>query len=240
MNQRNDYIKRVQQKLGKDTGNVFLKRQLAMAMDTSRTLTAIDMKLSETEKDEGIFTNTRFDTFEQYDSAEKKLPPAQRDGWLVRRFVKIDIDLKQKFNEDPDGAIKELIAGLLHRLPYLLFVSLPLFALILKLVYIRRRKEFYYADHGVFTIYLYVFTFLLLIPLFCLSKLDHVLPEKLLNVAGIALILLLFFYLYKAMRNFYGQRRMKTFIKFCMVALLSLIMMMILLALFFIFSAATL
>ena len=53
-----------------------------------------------------------------------------------------------------------LLDKFLHMLPYILFVSLPLYALFLKLLYIRKRKQFYYVDHGLFLIHLYIFTFL--------------------------------------------------------------------------------
>ncbi len=132
--------------------------------------------------------------------------------------------------------------SLLHRLPYMLFVSLPLFTLILRLVYIRRRwrKQFYFADHGVFTIHLYVFSFILLLLVFALSALQEATHWKFIDWLIFILFMLLFFYLYKAMRNFYGQRRLKTFFKFLLVAFGSFIMMLFLFLIFTIFSAATL
>ncbi len=120
----------------------------------------------------------------------------------------------------------------------MLFVSLPLFALILKLVYIRR-KQFYFSDHGVFTIHLYVFSFLFLLVVFGIGELEKVTGWGDLEWVTILLFLLLFFYLYKAMRKFYGQRRAKTFIKFMLVSLLSLVMMSVLFVLFMFFSAVT-
>jgi hypothetical protein len=120
----------------------------------------------------------------------------------------------------------------------MLFVSLPLFALILKLVYIRR-KQFYYADHGVFTIHLYIFTFLVLTVIFSLDKLDDLLRRDLFTWVNFILFLGLFFYLYKAMRRFYGQRRAKTFVKFLIITVFSLLMMLLLLVLFMFFSAVT-
>jgi len=67
--------------------------------------------------------------------------------------------------------LTEWIELFLHKLPYLLFISLPIFALILKLLNIRRRREFYYADHAIFSIYHYIFSFILLLILFLISTL---------------------------------------------------------------------
>jgi hypothetical protein len=124
----------------------------------------------------------------------------------------------------------------------MLFVSLPLFALILRLVYIRRkwRKLFFIADHGVFTIHLYVFSFILLLLVFALDALQKATHWKFITWVILFLIAILFFYLYKAMKNFYGQGKWKTFFKFLFVAFGSLIMMLILFLFFIIFSAATL
>ena len=121
----------------------------------------------------------------------------------------------------------------------MLFVSLPLFAFILRLVYIRR-KQFYFADHSVFTIHLYIFTFLILLLVFSFSKLNNLLHTGLIAIPIALLFLWLFIYLFKAMRNFYGQGRGKTFLKYLFVAFWSLIMMLILLILFMFFSAYTL
>ena len=151
----------------------------------------------------------------------------------------MDINLSEKVRENPEAAAKKFADSLLHRMPYMLLISLPFFALILKLVYIRR-KQFYYADHGVFTIHLYVFTFLHLLVVLSVQKLGIALHWNFANWLVFLLFVLLFFYLYKAMRNFYGQRRAKTFIKFLLVAISSLLMMVILFLLFMFFSAATL
>jgi hypothetical protein len=158
---------------------------------------------------------------------------------LKQRLIRKTIDINKKFREDPDKIGAKLMDSFLHRLPYLLFVSLPLFALFLKLVYIRR-KQFYYADHGVFTIHLYIFSFILLMVVFGVGKLEALTGNTVTNLLTIALFIWLLIYLYKAMRRFYGQGRIKTIIKYLLVALLSLVMMLVLLFIFLVFSAVTL
>ena len=237
--ERADYIISVEKKLKKDTSNVKLKEALVYAKDTAKALMVGDM-IKEEAKEGGLsFTGTKYKNFEQYDSSEHTLPAGKKDGWIVRRLVKKQIEIDEKYRENPDEALKKLAESVLHRLPYMLFVSLPLFALILKLVYIRR-NQFYYADHGVFTIHLYVFTFILLAVVFGLGKLEDVTGWGILTFLTVILFFGLFFYLYKAMRKFYGQKRGKTFLKFLLVSILSLIMMLILFLLFMFFSAVTL
>ncbi|MGQ0739580.1 MAG: DUF3667 domain-containing protein [Bacteroidota bacterium] len=238
--ERTNYIRELEQRMKKDTGNKWVKERILFARDTIHPITAADVMKGETGDNFSLsFTDTKHRTLEEYDSVQKTLSPSKRDGWMMRRLVKMDINLKQKFSENPLEATKRFTDSLLHRLPYMLLISLPFFALILKIVYIRR-KQFYYADHGVFTIHLYVFTFLLLLLVFSTEKLSRMTGIEDLEYFIFLLTLLLFFYLYKAMRTFYGQRRAKTFIKFLLVAFLSIIMMLILFLLFMFFSAATL
>jgi len=106
------------------------------------------------------------------------------------------------------------------------------------LVYIRR-KQFYFADHGVFTIHLYVFSFIVLMLGFALDKLQDYSGWVFLETIKIILIFGMVGYLYISMLNFYKQGWFKTFLKFLFVALLSMIMMLILFAVFLLFSAFT-
>lgn len=224
-----------------DTSNALFLQGIKLLEDTTRPVT---------QKEALVFFGTHtpnfiklggrdYKTTGEYDSAQNLLPAAQRDGWFVKRMIKKVIVINEKYRDNPGEAFKKFGESVLHKLPYMLFVSLPLFALILKLVYVRRKKYFY-ADHGVFTIHLYVFTFLLLLLAFGLGELDSLLHSNFIGMVIALLFIGLFIYLFKAMRVFYQQGWGKTFIKFLIVALVSLLMMMILLILFIFFSAFTL
>lgn len=237
--QRADYVIILENRLKKDTGNKILKSTLALFKDTSRQVTASNILRNETGGLRISFGDVNYKSIEEYESAQKKLPASKRDGWFKKRLVKKEIEINNKYHENPDEIAKEFGESILHRLPYMLFVSLPLFALILKLVYIRR-KQFYFADHGIFTIHLYIFSFLLLLLAFFFGWLNEVSGWDLFIILNVVLGVSLFVYLYKAMRNFYGQRGGKTFLKFLFVAFWSFIMMVILFVLFMFFSAITL
>ena len=238
---RKELIETREQEFKKEPGKTEILQQLELLKDTTKSVT---MNEVERLSSDNIITlsGRNYRSIAEYDSSEKALPAAKRDGWLKRRVIKKVIGVNNKYRGNSQEALDKLGESILHRLPYMLFVSLPLFALILRLVYIRRRwrKQFYIADHGVFTIHLYVFSFILLLLVFTLSALRDATHWKFIEWFVIILMIALFFYLYKAMRNFYGQRRLKTFIKFLMVAFGSIIMMAILFLFFTIFSAATL
>lgn len=239
-NERANFIKKVEEKLTKDTGNIKLKSALALAKDTSKHITLNDLLKAEGETNGISFMTRRYKSMEEYDSIEKTLPLQKRDGWIMRRLVKKQIGINEKYHGDEKEAAKHLGESILHRLPYMLFVSLPLFALILKIVYVRRRKQFYFADHGVFTIHLYVFTFIILLLVFGFGKLQEATGWDFIGFIIAILFFGLLFYLLKAMRKFYGQNWGKTFLKFILVSLLSLIMMLLLFIIFMFFSAVTL
>ena len=78
----------------------------------------------------------------------------------------------------------------------------------------------------------------MLLLIFLTGKIQEA-TGQILEFVVLVLFLLLYFYLYKAMRKFYGQRRAKTFIKFILVSFFSIIMFSILLILFLLFSVFT-
>ena len=108
---------------------------------------------------------------------------------------------------------KDLLEKFTHTFPYLLFVSLPLYAFYLKLLY-WRRKQFLYVTHGIFLIYLYIFTFIDLLVYFGLKKIHESIGWDWIGWIEALVLLYGVYYAYKAMRKFYGQGRGKTLLKF--------------------------
>ncbi|MEZ5021916.1 MAG: DUF3667 domain-containing protein [Chitinophagales bacterium] len=97
-----------------------------------------------------------------------------------------------------------LMGVFLNSLSYSLFLFLPLFALILKLLYVRRNR--YYVEHVIFSLHLFSFLFFTLIILVLLRLLSLHIP---LWIIG-SLILL---YLYFALKRAYLQGWLKTAVK---------------------------
>ena len=174
------------------------------------------------------FTPAKYKTQQQYDSA---LAHGKKHNWIERQLVRKQIEIQEKYKGNPKAAIAALVNNLLHSLPQLLFVSLPLFALLLKFLYIRR-KQFYYTNHAIFTIHLFVFVFIILLFVFGLNKMAIIPGLHWLQYVSNLIVLLLFFYNYKAMRNFYQQRRAKTILKFILLHVVNFVFVAILFILF--------
>ncbi|MFZ9387503.1 MAG: DUF3667 domain-containing protein [Chitinophagaceae bacterium] len=237
--ERKLYIQKLEDRLKTDSQNTILISKLAEARDSAKIIRTRDQFVLEEPNANIIsFTGSHYSNIQAYDSVQQALPSGKRDGWLKRRIHHKEIEINEKFRTNPGAAINKLSDTALHRLPYMLFISLPLFAGILKLVYFRRKK-FFYSDHGIFTIHLYIFSFILLLGIFLFGKLNEVTGWDVWNILILVLFGGMIFYLYKAMHNFYGQGKAKTFLKFLLVSLLSLVMMLVLFLLLFFFSAFT-
>ncbi len=107
----------------------------------------------------------------------------------------------------------------LSKLPFIIFFYLPVFALFIWLLYIRR--PFNYMEHLIFTFHIQT-TFFVLMGFSML--LDFIFRTDMLT--GIMIIVFLF-YLYKAMRNFYLQGRFKSLVKFILLNVIFLILAII-------------
>ena len=177
-----------------------------------------------------------YGTVKEYDSIQNSLPKNKRDAGFTKMMTRKSVQLNEKYKGDQKKIAAELINKFLHSFPYLLFVSLPLYALFLKLLYIRHRKQYYFADHGVFLIHLYVFTFLFLLCYIGLDKVAKKTHWGFIGVIEAIVILAGIFYALKAMKNFYRQGWGKTILKFIFFNVLCFISIILLFVVFFVFS----
>jgi hypothetical protein len=97
------------------------------------------------------------------------------------------------------------------KLPFILFISLPLLTFVFSLVYVRTKIN--YAEHLVLVFNLMTFIFLLLLinKVFLLCFSFNV--NELISI-GFP------FYFYKALRNFYNEKRWRTLVKFVILIFL--------------------
>ncbi len=215
--------------LKNDPSDTALLRTIALLKDTSREVSFDTLKLPQQAV---MFKrgDKSYKSVQQYDSIQKSLPDSAKDGWMSRVFARQSIKANEKYGDDGEGR-QSFLESFVHKLPYLLFVSLPFFALILKLLY-ARRKNFYYSDHAIFTLYHYILSFLVLLIIFGIKSVYNFTHWKFFDVV----VTLLYFawpvYLYIEMKNFYQQSWRKTFVKFLILNMLGLAVMILLFFLF--------
>lgn len=165
-----------------------------------------------------------------YDSVQATLPENERDGWLERQIMYRKIRATKESGGE-ENWIRNLLDKFFHSFPYLLFVSLPLFALFLKLLYIRR-KEYYFADHGIFLVHLYIFTFVIILITIGLSKLGNYTDWSIFDWIIGLLLTYGVYYTIVAMKRFYKQGWTKTILKFFIFNVLCVISLSFLFLLF--------
>ena len=109
---------------------------------------------------------------------------------------------------------EQALAKILKYISYACFLLLPIFALILKLFYVRRKQN--YIKHLIFSIHLHSFWFLMVIVIMLLylifSHVEDVITFSLVLYCGIYFVI--------ALKKFYGQRTGKTILKWIGISLM--------------------
>lgn len=113
---------------------------------------------------------------------------------------------------------EEFMYYLLGQMIWMVLLMMPFLALILKLLYIRRRR--YYIEHLVFSFHYHAFGFVAFMPPLLITILPveqtasyEALLATAYTIAGLALAI----YLFVSMRRIYRQGVFKTFVKFSML-----------------------
>ena len=132
--------------------------------------------------------------------------------WLRPPVLRLIAHKERLQRMDPQEARRQLVTRMADDTPKVVFVLLPVFALLLKLLYIRRHRL--YVEHFVFALHVHALAFLV----FTLALLARYPFVSLAAYVGIA------FYLLRAMRVVYGQGWGRTTAKFALLAFSYLIL----------------
>ena len=178
------------------------------------------------------YSSRGYSSKKEYDSLRKK--GKVKDSWFKRQFISRELEIREKYksNAEISAAFTE---KLLHSLPQMLFISLPLFALILQLLYIRR-KQFYYVSHFIFSIHLYVFLFIDIFFVALVSRINAFAEWRPLRYIEMLFLLAMLVYTYLALKNFYRQGAVKTVIKFIILLLFFFVLLILLFSIFVLLS----
>jgi hypothetical protein len=151
--------------------------------------------------------------------AARKSPPAP-DGKVTAKsaHTKVSIDQSTNFGRNllrklntGELSLIDIWEAIEHRIPTLLFLGVPLFALLLKIVYLRSGK--FYAEHLIFSLHLHTWLFLVIMVGNGYLKLASLGPGWLDTLCWWALALWATWYVFRSFRVVYGQGRFKTAMK---------------------------
>ena len=118
---------------------------------------------------------------------------------LARRMKRTEARLKAMPRSE---AVRTLIEAFEENAPIGVFVMMPLFAMILKILYVRRKR--FYVEHFVFALHVHAFAFLTG-TVVLLSRSE---------VVDAAIMLWFVVYLFIALKRVYGQGIFRTFFKY--------------------------
>lgn len=230
-------------KLATEKDSVKIKQQKNRLADLDKVIAALKNipSVKDTSKTGKSSTklsllSTEITSIKIYDSIQKKLPLSERDNWLTKKIQYKIIEVKNKYKDDPDKIMTAVLHKFKHSFPQLLFLSLPFFALVLKILY-SRQKQLYYVNHVIFTIHLYCAIFILLLLIFSFDGLASSLHWAIFSWLSTILSFAIIFYQYKALRNFYQQKWFKTMAKFFILGSAMVFIFIFLAAILLTFSA---
>jgi len=189
--------------LYKDNGYTIINNKAVK--DTSKKAKE---SLKQEQENPHIVTPTSSDsTYEAYLASQNKLPAANRDGWFERYYNKKAFAInKQKIN------VKEVVEdGIKHNFPKMMFVLLPLFALILMISFYRSKK--FYVEHLIYSFHLHCFLFLFLALIIILHFIIPTNWDTLTGFLDFAAGLVIIWYIYKSLRVVYGCSGWRTVTK---------------------------
>ena len=142
--------------------------------------------------------------------------PDFANAWLTRKAILV-IDNLQLMSERTD----RIVPAIMSSLPSALFVLVPIFALMLKLAYLFKRRL--YLEHMVVALYSHVFLLMALTGVFLLTALSGwVAPHAqwlswLLNAAILAVLTWMPVYLLLMQKRVYGQGWPMTMVKYLVI-----------------------
>ncbi|MEI9993410.1 MAG: DUF3667 domain-containing protein [Rhizomicrobium sp.] len=183
----------------------------------------LEIKKEKAERPGGVFTYTQQSHFfARIGAYHSNLTPAEAARLLDTPAIKIDGPGQKQADRVQSsiyGTLNKLAADpaalngpLTDWIPRALFCLLPIYALVLALFHLRRRKDFYLVDHLVFSLSIHTFMFAVLIAAVGLAQ---VLAGG--TVAWLTFIALSV-YIFLAMKRFYGQGWLITSVKFFFIS----------------------
>ncbi|HET7557869.1 MAG TPA: DUF3667 domain-containing protein [Rhodanobacteraceae bacterium] len=151
--------------------------------------------------------------------------PGFANDWINRAGQRMHDNVTAMRRGTPEArraAVQRLVGGALSVLPQTMFVLLPLFALILKVFYIFKRRL--YMEHLIVALHSHAFIFLSILVLFALSALRTLAPQSAwlgvpLGLASAAAWIWLFVYLWLMQKRVYGQGWFFTTVKYWCVGI---------------------
>jgi hypothetical protein len=183
------------------------------------------------EKGYRIPGTTHDTTYTQYLADQQKLPPHKRNGFIMRLINKKALSYRQNYGPRAKEVFLEQFQ---HNIPKMMFLMLPLCALIFQVTFWRNKK--YYVEHLIYTFHLHCFLFLFLT---IVMLLEIIIPTAwhITDWLNLIATLCIIWYLYKSLRVFYQRSAFRTVTKLLGATFMYLFVFIFCLVLLFVVTA---
>lgn len=151
---------------------------------------------------------TKDATYKAYMANQDKLPENKKDGFFERQWNKKVFSYTERYG---NGAKEAFLDELKHNTPKMMFLLLPLFALILRVAFWKNKK--FYVEHMIYSFHFHCFLFLFLGLMILIQM---VIPSNWGTVIGWMQALETFYiiwYIYRSLRVVYHRGRFRTITK---------------------------
>ena len=155
----------------------------------------------------GFFRPTTSDTtYKAYLAAQQKLPPNKRDGLITRLYNKKTFGYKTEYGDRAPDVIKENFE---HNIPKMMFLLLPVCALILMIAF--KDKTKYYVEYLIYSFHLHCFIFLFATIVMLLGWMIP--SENFNNVLSLISFVVIVWYVFKSLKVVFGRGTFRTITK---------------------------
>jgi hypothetical protein len=177
--------------------------------DRIRKLGNADNTKKTDESDSLIFgvNITKYKTYDQFLAAQQKLPKKDRAGIFTKMFTKNMIYYHERYGAQ---AKEMVVENFKHMMPKMMFLILPLFALILYITFIHDKR--FYVEHMIYSFHLHCFIFLFVAFEMLFGAVFSISDSIMQWVYFIAFFYIIW-YIYKSLRVVYHRGKFRTITK---------------------------
>lgn len=182
---------------------------------------------------EGFLAFAEHDTsYQQYSTRQEKLKPDEQDGFLARYLHKKAIEWKSSGEKMPTIILENFE----HNMPKLMFLALPLFALLLKVTFWRNKKL--YIEHLIYSFHLHCFLFLFLSLIMLLQLIMPSDWDAVIGTINSLAFFVVLWYVFVSLRTVYHRGIFRTITKMIGLSFTYFTLVMILASALFVATAA--
>jgi hypothetical protein len=149
----------------------------------------------------------KYKTYDQFLAEQQKMPEKSRAGIFKRMFTKNMIYYHQKYGSQ---AKEMVIENFKHMMPKMMFLILPLFALILYITFIHDKK--FYVEHMIYSFHLHCFFFLSIAILMLFGAVFSI-SDAIMQWIDLLAFFYFVWYIYKSLKIVYHRGRGRTITK---------------------------